>query len=246
VAILLTKLRGRVRSKIRDIDGKMASPNQVEIDQAICDAYIALQADLPQPTIYVASGITIAGGGAVFSLPVTVASSGFGTGTEEYAGQVDLQLVSNGRWLRRKTIDELRQFFDGQQATVQGVPEWFALYEDNATVVRGVCYPAAKASEVCNMYASLSANDLRDYVGTGGTEGLDTATAKLSDIGAAALVNRAAADMIDRMDDAALKLRGINQKYAAVLRSESESLIYQEAGRRSALESNGRSQLRVP
>jgi hypothetical protein len=244
VAILLTKLRGRVRSKIRDIDGKADSPNQVEIDMALADAYIALQADLPQPTIYVASGITIAGGGSVFSLPVTVASSGFGTGTEEYAGQVDLQLVSNGRWLRRKTIDELRQFIDGQQATVQGVPEWFALYEDNATVVRGVCYPAAKASEVCNMYASLSANDLRDYVGTGGSEGFDTATAKLSDQGAAALVLMAAAEMVAKMDADTLKERKLNPAVVARWDRQADQLLYGEGGRRSAVESNGRSQLR--
>lgn len=223
----------------------MTGPDSVACDMALTDAYIALQSELPQPTLYTASALTISAGAETFSLPVTITSSGFGTGTVEYAGQVDLRLASNGSFLERKTLDELNAYRAGSASVPLGIPQIFALYEDRSTVVQGRCYPGALAAQACDMFASISADDLRDYVGTGGTEGLDTVTTQLGRQGAAALVNRAAAFLVARMDEPTLKKRGINPAVVQLWLKESDDLAYAEAGRRLALESNGATQRRV-
>lgn len=245
MSVLLTKLRGRVRSKIRSLDGKATGPDVVAVDIALCDAYIALQADLPQPTLYTANAVTISAGTDLFSLPVTVTSSGYGTGSEEYAGQVDLQRTVDGLFLRRYTVNELESWINGNVTTPLGIPERFALYEDNGQVVRGRCYPGAKSATVCNLYSTLHANDLRDWVGTGGSEGLETVSANLSRVGAAALVDYTAAMLVARMDADTLKKRGLNPQVATLWQQEADRLLYQEAARRNAIESNGLTQRRV-
>lgn len=245
MSVTFVKLRGRVRQRLHSLDGRIANPDSVALDMALCDAYIALQADLPAPTLYTASGLTISAGTDLFTLPVTITSSGFGTGTVEYAGQVDIQLQSNGQWLERKTQNELLSWITNA-GTLLGVPTIFALYQDGSQTVRGRCYPGAKTAQVCNIYTTIAADDLRDYVGTGGTEGLDTATAPLSRKAAAALVARASANLVARMDEAALKSRGINPNVAKLWMDEANDLAYQAAGDMYALESNGETQRRVP
>lgn len=242
MTVALTKIRGRVRSRLRDADGRMDNPSNVDVDMAICDAYLALSADLPAPTLYTAAALTISAGSDLFTLPVTVASSGYGTGTTEYAGQVEIQLVSNGAFLQRKTLTELNAFRHGQFTLILGVPSMFALYEDNGQVVRGRCYVGAAAAQSCNLYSSLQVEDLRDYVGTGGAEALDTVSADLSRTGAAALVAYTAGMLLKRMDAKAVELRGLNPAVADVWLNEAATLMYHEAARRNALESNGETQ----
>jgi len=244
VSVLLTKLRGRVRNKLRALDAKMPGPTQLETDMAVCDAFVALSSELPARTLYTASGLTISAGTDLFSLPITVASSGYGTGSVEYAGMVDLQRVTDGRWLERKTLNELESFiFTG--AIQLGIPDLFALYEDGGNVVRGRCYPGARAATVCHLYSSLTPDDLRDWVGTGGAEGLETVTVNLGRYGIAALVDYASAMLMKRMDPDMLKKRGINPQYADDLMGEAGTLLYQEAAQRNAIESNGQTQRRV-
>lgn len=245
MSVTFPKVRARVRSRLRDLDGKMNNPSTVEVDMAICDAFVAIGGDLPAPTLYTASAVTISAGTDFFTLPVTVASSGYGTLTEEYAGQVELQRVTDGRWLERKTVNELQGWLINP-TTALGIPDLFALYQDNGLVVRGRCYPGAKVATVLNMYSSLKPNDLRDYVGTGGTEGLDTATVPWGRHGVAALVDYASAMLVARMNADALKLRGLNPNVADLWMREADRLIYQEAADRNALESNGQTQRRVP
>lgn len=238
MTVTLIKLRGRVRSRLRDSDGRMANPSIVEIDQALADAYLALQSYLPAPTLYTASALTISAGSDLFSLPVSVSGSGYGTGTVEYAGQVELQLASNGQFLRRQTVEQVNAFRNGQNALVTGIPHIFALYQDNAQVVRGRCYPGAKVAEVVNMFASLKADDLRDYVGAG-SSAMDDVTLNLGRDGAASLVAQTAAMLLARMDETAIKERGINPRVADAWFAEAADLAYAEAATRHSLESTG-------
>ncbi len=245
MTLSLVKVRSRVRSRLRDVDGRMTNPSVIDVDMAIADAYLALEADLPAFTLYTASAFTISAGTDLFSLPVTVTSSGYGTGTVEYAGQVDIQLVSTGKFLQPKTLDELNAFRDGQAVLLTNVPYLFALYQDGSNVVRGRCYPAAKSAEVCNLYSSLKVDDLRDYIGAG-SSAMDDVSVNLGRDGAAALVAYTSAMLVKRMDDAALKLRGINPAVADAWFQEARDLMWHEGATRKSLETVGETQQWIP
>lgn len=246
MSVSLVKLRGRVRARLQDSDGRMANPDGVTIDMALCDSYIALSSELPAPTLYTASAFTISAGSDLFSLPITVTSSGYGTGTVEYAGQCEIQLASTGRFLSKNTLEQLNAYRDGTPSSANGVPQFFALYQDSGQVVRGRVYPTAQVAYVCNLFSSLKADDLRDYVGTGGSEGLDTAIVNLGRDGAGALVAYTSAMLLKRMDEDAVKARGINPAVADDWMREAEVLLYQEAANRHALESTGQTLNLVP
>ena len=245
MTVTLAKLRGRVRNRLRDADGRMANPSGIEVDMALADAYIALQADLPSPTVYTANAFTISANSDTFTLPVSIASSGYGTGTVEYAGQVEIQLVSIGQFLRKRSLEELNAFKNGQPTTLYSIPHDYALYQDRDNVVRGRTYPGAKANELCNLFSSITADDLRDYVGAG-SSGMDDVSVNLGRYGAAALVGYTAGLLAQRMTGEVLQERGINPAAIDAWMKEAMELLYHEGATRNALESSGRTQRWVP
>lgn len=242
MGIALAKVRGRVRSRLRDADGRMNSPSTVEIDMQLASSWIELSSLLPSPVLYTASAFTIAAGATTFSLPVTVTSSGYGTGTTEYNGDVRIQLASTGTYLRRLSHTEMDALTWGVTVVPLAIPDSFALYMDSAQVVRGRCWPGALAAQACNLWATLSAEDLRDYVGTGGTEGMDTVTVPGTREAVQALEAHASAMLVARMDDKAIALRGLNPKIADAWMRECDGLLYEEEKRQHALKSIGRVQ----
>ena len=245
MSLAFTKLRGRVKARLRDVDGRMNNPSGLEVDMALADAYIALEADLPAPTLYTASALTISAGSDLFSLPVSVSGSGYGTGTVEYAGQVLIQLQSTGQFLEQVTLDQLNALRNGQPTLQLQIPNYFATYEDIGNVMRGRAYPGAKDAQVCNLYSSLSADDLRDYVGAG-SSGMDDVSANLSREGAGALVAYTSAMLVKRMTPQTLEERGINPGVADFWLAEAQKLMWQEGARRASLDSPARTQQWVP
>lgn len=248
MSVALSKVRNRVRERIRDIDSHSPPIAGVSVDMAIAEAYLLLSSQLPKPEIYTASAFTIMGGGDTFSLPVTVTGSGYGTGTTEYAGNVRIQLVSNGLFLFRRSqseMDAVRNWRPVSQI-ILGVPDSYHLYEDSGQVVRGRCFPGASADEACNLYATIERDDLRDYVGTGGAEGLDTATIMFSRQAADALVRYTAADLIDRMLPEDLTRRRLNPNVSNTWRKEADDQLVRDAARLHNLKSVGRVQRFMP
>lgn len=238
MTVSLKKVRERVRGRIRDSDARRDSFGTVETDQAICDAYLSCQSRLPAPELYTPNALTIAAGGDTFALPANVA----GYATAEYAGEIRLQLVSTGNFLikcRVEEIDALRNFVP--TATVFcSIPYRFATYEDASQVIRGRCYPGAKASEVCNLFASMAADDMRDAAD------LDTVNVLFSRYAAQALAILASADLVDRMSAKEIALRDLNPNVAKAWRAEGETLLYAEECRRLDLEGTGRIERWVP
>ena len=238
MSILLSKIRDRVQGHIRDVDNRRSTFQPQELDLAICDAYLALESRLPQTTFTSVSGLTIAGGGETFSLPTTVSQYG----SAELAGDVRIQRVQNGQFLIRITteeIDRMRNFYTPN--TYLAIPYYFALWREKDETIQGRCWPGASIANVCNLFITLTADDMRDYVGAG-TGNLDTVSANLSRIGATALVYHTAALLLAQMtsDDAAL--RKIDKAIAPVWFKEAAKMLYEEAGRRSDLEEVGRTQ----
>ncbi len=150
-------------------------------------------------------------------------------------------MQSNGRFLWRRSLEELNAIRNLQAQTLYNVPTEFAIYEDKSNVVQGRTYPGAKDAQVCNLYSSLTADDLRDYVGAG-TSGMDDVSANLSREGAGALVAYTAAALVERMSVKTLEARGLNPNVVQRWQREADSLIWQECARRNALESTGRTQ----
>lgn len=240
--IAISKIRGRVRGNLMDLDGRMAAPTGVQIDATLADVYIELAAQLPSPMLYVASAFTIAAGANTFTFPVTVTSSGFGTGTTEYAGEARIQLAVPGTWLRKITSREMDAFMYGVNAIPLAIPDRFALYQDGSQVIRGRCWPGSNEARACNLWATIKADDLRDYVGTGGAEGFDTVSAPLSREAAAALVLKASSRLLKRMGAEDVAKRGINPAVAGEWDAAANDLLYAEEAAQHSVRSTGRIQ----
>lgn len=231
--------------RLRDTDARKPSFVAPEIDAAIAGAYLTLQSRLPPPDLYTASAFTISAGGDTFTLPATVTSWTGNDGGAEYAGAFRIQLASDGRFLIHATGEQLDSFRSGQQAVQLGKPRLFTLWEDKNQAVQGRCYPGANAAEVCNLFATLSADDLRDYVGAG-TDDLDDVEVLFSRIAAQALELRVASDLLIRMTEEDAKLRRLSPDASKMWLAESEMLAWQEACRRNDLDDSGRIQRWVP
>ena len=230
----LGNLRFRVRERLRETDSRRASFDPIEVDQAIADAYVEVQGRMPPIKLYTASAFTIAAGAQTFTLP-TAAASGF-ISTQEHAGEVRIRLQSTGDWLTKRTREEIYAFRAGVTTTTgEGRPSDFALYEDQAQVVQGECWPRANAAEVCDLMRSLMADDLRDH-----PTDMETATIMMSRLGATALVLYSAADLLQRLreDDAAL--RRLNRETARDWRARAEAMLYEDEARHHDIESIGR------
>ena len=225
MAVPIAKVRGRIRARLNDTDGRLDAPSGPQIDMAIAEAWILLAGQLPAPVLVVPSGVTIAALSDTFSLPVTVASSGYGTGTTEYGGDVRLQIVSSGQNLRKITNVEMDALHSGAPIIPYSIPRDFALYQDNAQIVRGRCWPGANLAQACNLWATISPEDLRDYVGTGGAEGMDTVTVPGTREAVQSLVAYTASCLLKKMDAKAVALRGINPAVAEDWQRESDRLL---------------------
>lgn len=237
----LRRVRDLIRIRLRETDARFPSFVVPEVDHAICDAYLFLQARLPAAELHSASAGTISAGTDLFTLPATVTQWTGNDGGAEYAGQVRIRLTSTGQFLIRATQDELQAFRDGNASTVLSVPRYFTLWEEKDQDVQGRCYPGALAAETYDLFVSLDADDLRDFVGTG-SDDLDDVEVQFSRLGTQALVRWVAADLLERMTDEDLKLRRLSRSAGDSWRKEAETLIYHEASRRHHLYSSGRTQ----
>jgi hypothetical protein len=139
----------------------------------------------------------------------------------------------------------LDSYRNGNQSVSLGIPEVFALWEDKNQAVQGRCYPGAKDAQVCDLWASLTADDMRDFIGSG-SDDMDDVEVLLSREGSTALVIYTAADLVARMSKTALEARGLDGGVAVKWHKEAQDLLYREAGRRHDLEALGRIERWVP
>jgi len=234
VSTTVGQLRFKVRESIRETDGRRASFDPIEIDQAIARAYLVLSAQLPPPVLYTANAFTIAANAQTFTLPSTI-PSGY-ISTAGYAGDVRIQLASNGVFLAKRTREEIEALRNGN-TIVTGTtwPQVYALYEDGAQVVQGESWPRAQAAESCHLYRTLVVDDLRDH-----TTDLEAATIMFGRWAQAALELYAAADLLARMTEEDLALRRIDKGAASLWVQQAERLLYQEAKRLHDLKAVGR------
>lgn len=227
----MAAVRGRIRTRCRDTDSRKASFHVLDYDQAICDAYLAVQSRLTPPHLLTPNAFTIAAGSETFTLPTASAA--------QYAGDVRIQLVSNNLYLVKLTVEEINAIRNGVTQANQSIPYAFALYEDSAQVVQGTCYPRSRAIEVCNLFTTMVADDLRTAAN------LDAASVLFGRYAAEALIYYVASEMVARMVPEDLNLRRLSPAIIPVWRREAEMIMYREEARRSDLQNVGRVQRRV-
>jgi len=164
MSVALRRVRDRISMKLRDTDARKGTFDAVYLDNAICEAYLALQGRLPPPDLYTASAFTIGAGGDTFTMPTSVTQWTGNDGGAEYAGDFRIQLASNGQFLQKRTVEELDSMRN-RLPTVSpalSIPYLYALWEENDQDVQGRCYPGAKVAEACNLFRTFKADDLRD------------------------------------------------------------------------------------
>jgi len=236
-------IRDRIRVRLRDQDDKFPTYSGVEVDIAIADAYLALQAQLPAPHLYTASAFTISAGGDTFTLPATVTQWTGNDGGAEYAGDVRIRLQSTGLFLIPMTVGEIDAYRNGTpDASIHlNRPYSFCLWEEKDQDVQGRCYPGAQAAEACDLFRTLSADDLRDFVGAG-TDDMDDVEVQFSRIAGQALVAYVAADLLERMPESELEKRRMSSAVIPSWRREAGKLLWQEGARQKSLLEVGRIQ----
>ena len=238
MAVTLAAIKGRVQGRLRDNVAKGSTFGTVEYDQAICDAYLYVQSRLPAAAFLNTTGLTIAAGGDTFTLPTTITQYG----TASYAGRVVIQLQNTPRtFLHRCTREELDAMRNGSPSVFLAIPTHFCLWEEKDQTVKGRCFPGAQAAQPCDLFVKLSADDLRDYVGSGSST-LENVSVNLSRVGAQALVYHAAAEMLLAMPADEAKRRGINPNVGMAWQKQSLVMLYDEARRHHDLEDVGRTQ----
>lgn len=220
----LPQVRAEVRVALREMDARKPI-GLVEVDQAIRKCYLLLQFRLPAARSYTASAFTISSAAETFTLPTTSSA--------EYAGDVRIQLASDGSFLTKLTIEEIDAYRDGQSSTAVGVPRYFALYEEDDGEVQGRCYPRANQAYVCNLFRSLVAADFD-------LTALDSTNIRLSRPAATALVLKSACYLVAGMTAEDLATRRLDRGIVSLWNDEAERAIYQEAMRRHAIGATGR------
>lgn len=224
VAGTVPGLRNRIRVRLRETDSRRPSTSLVEIDEAICDAFLAISQRIPA-SAHVASAFTIAAGGDTFTLPVASAA--------QYREPLVIRLRSTGEVLEKKTREEVDAFRQAQPTVVLGIPRIYCLWEEADRDVQGRCYPGAKVAEICDLMKGALAEDLR-------VTDLDTVTINLSRDGERALVAQVAAELLAKLDEPRLQLRGFDSRSArdsvSAWRREAEEAIYREEARVNDLE----------
>jgi hypothetical protein len=130
----------------------------------------------------------------------------------------------------------------GMVTQTLGIPETFAAWLERGEALKIRIDPGAKVTETCDLFVNLEADDLRSFVGAGGTSDLETVQIQLSRVGSQALVYKAAAEMVATMPPDELAKRKLNPGIAQLWLQESERLVYREITRRHNLEDVGRTQ----
>lgn len=139
MSIALRRIRDRVRMRLRETDAQRASFVLPEIDQAVADSYITIQARLPGTDVYTSSAFTIGVGLDSFTLPTTVSEWTGNNGQAEYLGGFHIQLVSTGKFLFKKPIAYLNSLRAGSSTLPLSIPEIYALWEEGDQEVHGRC-----------------------------------------------------------------------------------------------------------
>ena len=229
MSVTLAVIRARVRVKIKEMDQRRGTTGIVEIDNAIADSYLLLASRIPSPRLVSLSAFTISANAQTFVLPSTAAI--------EYSGEVQIQLQSDKSFLKKITRDELQSYRSRDINNVGTTrPQMFSLYEDESQVVQGDCWPRSRDSELCDMFADISATDIRDAVA------MDAASIKFARRGSTALVYHASAELVQSMTDSDLATRRLNRNVVGQWREDAERLIYEEEVRRHQAEDTGRTQ----
>jgi len=243
MGIPLRVIRDRVRERIRDTDRKRPTFDTFAVDACIASKYLSVAALLPPPDLYTASAFTIGGGGATFTLPATVTGWTGGDGQAEYREDIRIQLAASGQYLTKLSWEEMDSRWNGTPLSQmgRGIPQYFAIHEDKSQVVQGRIELLADGDQVCNLYASLAADDLRDYVG-GGTDDLDDVEVQFSRLAALVLELMCAAELLARMRDPDAAQRRMDREVAEGYAKEARTLLLAEMGRRNNLDSSGRTQ----
>lgn len=241
MSITLTTLRNRIRLRLNDTDARRPTFDVPAYDNAIAYAYILQAGRLPAPMLYTASAFTIAAGASTFALPTTVTQYTGSEGGAEYRQVYSIQLASDGTFLEKVTNEQMDAMRAGSDTVPTSTPSYYSLSESSTPAVTGRCWPGADDAEVCNLWAKMSADDLRDYVG-GGTATLDDVEVLFSRLAAAGLEAYVAADLLERMTAEDLALRRLSGKSGPLWRTEAERAFYQEAARRHDLNDAGRIQ----
>lgn len=244
MAIALRRIRDRIRGNLRDYNLAHPVRDPVEVDQAICDAYLELGSRLPAPELLTTSGLTISAGADTFQLPSTVTQWTANDGGAEYASLVRIRLRSTGQFLSKLNVEEIDAFRNGQSAVLPSIPQFFALWEDKTQGAQGRCYPGAAAAEVCDLFVRLNLDDLRDFIGTG-SDDMDDVKLQFSRLAADALVYQASGWLLASIPNPDADALGIDKSIAPVWLKAAASLAYGEALRRNNLETVGRTQRRV-
>jgi hypothetical protein len=238
----LRVIRDRVRAWIKDVDSRHPVVGTPALDMAIADVYLVLGGMMPAPLSYTASAFTISAGAETFTLPTT-ATTGWtgGSGRAEYGGEVRIQLVTSGRFLERRTREEIDAWRNGQPSAspVLGEPSQFALWVESDQDVQGIVYPGAQSAQTCNLFRSMSYDDLRDYVGSG-SDDLDDVSVQFSRLGSVALGMMAAAIVIRGMVDEDLKRCRLNPRLADSLEKMARDSLYSDLANRADIEGAGR------
>lgn len=242
MSVPIADVRGRIRDRLKDFDLDAPAYSFPQLDMAIASCWNYLSAMTPALFSYFPNCVTLLAGVETFSLPVTVTGSGYGTGTTEYAGDLTLRMRNNGLFLRKVTNAQLQTHRYGMPNVVSAIPFWFALYVANNQSVQGTLFPAPAQDQPCDMWSTQAVDDLRDFVGTGGTDGMDEATIPGTRVMAQALEAMVASGLLAaELPEEAAK-RKLNPKIAGDWRAEAEALLYQEETRQHALKSTGRMQ----
>jgi hypothetical protein len=238
LSVTFAKIRDRVIGRIRDTDPQASTFAPPEIDQAIAENYLMISSRFPSHEAYTSSAFTISAGGDTFNLPTTVTSYD----GAEYGGDIRIQLVSNRRFLNKCTVEEIDALRNLAPTTFLSIPYKFCIWEEKDQTVQGRCFPGALTNEVCNLFRSLQADDIRDFTATN----LDTASILFSRVAADALVLYVSADLLGRMGGEDLDRRKLNPKAAELWIRDAERMIYTETARRNSIDDSGRTQRWVP
>jgi hypothetical protein len=242
VGVAITSVRGRIRDRLKDFDLDNPAYSLPQLDMAIANAWIYLSAQTPQLFSYIANAVTLQAGVETFSLPVTVSGSGYGTGTVEYGGDVTLRMRNNGLFLRKVTNSQLQTHRYGMPHVVSAIPFWFALYQADDQTVQGTLFPAPAQDQPCDMWSTQVVDDLRDFVGVGGTDGMDDVIVPGTRMMVQALEATVAAELLESELPQEAAKRGLNPAKAPIWRVEAERLLLQEETQQHNLKSTGRVQ----
>lgn len=241
--VALRRVRERVWIALGDTDARRRVFDPIKLDQALCDAYVRLQARLPAPTVSTASGLTISAGADTFNLPTTVSQWTGNNGGAEYRGDVRIRLRSTGNYLTKRTPEEIDSFREGQPSATPhlGIPTDFCLWKEKDNTIQGRCWTGARDAQVCDIFVTLEADDLRDFIGSA-TDDLDDVTLQLSRFGTQALIDHACARLLGRATAEQAAQLGIDKGAARDFEKDAEIGLHKERLRHHSIASVGRIQ----